>query len=92
LHDVPADRFGHTRAMNLPSLTVSIAEMIAVLEGFSYPGPRGRISWQKDEQLQTLVDSWPRYLVSEEASRLGIQGDASFMDILRAYAEDCPAP
>jgi nucleoside-diphosphate-sugar epimerase len=91
LHDVPADRFGHTRAINLPSLTVSIAEMIAVLEGFGYPGRRGRIDWEKDEQLQTLVGSWPRYLVSEEASRLGIHGDASFTDILRVYVEDCLA-
>lgn len=92
LHDVPADRFGHTRAMNLPSLTVSVADMIAALEGFDYPGTRGRIDWEKDHQIQAIVDSWPRYFVSEEASRLGIAADASFTDILRAYVEDYPVP
>jgi nucleoside-diphosphate-sugar epimerase len=88
LHDVPADRFGHTRAMNLPSLTVSVTDMIASLEGFDHPGPRGRILWERDEQVQGIVDSWPRYFISEEASRLGLQADASFTDILRAYVED----
>jgi nucleoside-diphosphate-sugar epimerase len=91
LHDVPADRFGHTRAMNLPSLTVSIADMVAALDSFEHPGPRGRIAWEKDHQLQAIVDSWPRHFVSEEASRLGIAADASFTDILRAYVEDYPA-
>lgn len=90
LHDVPADRFGHTRAMNLPALTVSVSDMIAALEGFDHPGVRGRVGWERDEQIQAIVDSWPRYFVSEEASRLGIQADASFTDILRAYVEDYP--
>jgi nucleoside-diphosphate-sugar epimerase len=88
LHEVPADRFGHTRAMNLPSLTVSVAEMVDAVEGFDYPGPRGKVSWKRDDQIQAIVDGWPNSFVSDEASRLGIRSDASFTDILRAYVED----
>ena len=88
LHEVPADRFGHTRAMNLPSLTVSVAEMVDALEGFDYPGPRGKVSWERNDQLQAIVDGWPNCFVSDEASRLGIRSDASFAEILRAYVED----
>jgi nucleoside-diphosphate-sugar epimerase len=88
LHEVPADRFGHTRAMNLPSLTVTVAEMIEALDGFDYPGPRGKVSWERNDQLQAIVDGWPNCFVSEEASRLGIRSDASFTEILRAYVED----
>ena len=88
LHEVPADRFGHTRAMNLPSLTVSVAEMVDALEGFDYPGPRGKITWRPDDQLQAVVDGWPNSVVSDEASRFGIKSDASFTEILRAYVED----
>ena len=88
LHEVPADRFGHTRAMNLPSLTVTVAEMVAALESFEYPGSRGKISWERNEQLQAIVDGWPNCLVSDEASRLGIRSDGSFTEILRAYVED----
>ena len=88
LHEVPADRFGHTRAMNLPSLTVTVAEMIEALDGFDYPGPRGKVRWERNDQLQAIVDGWPNCVVSEEASRLGIRSDASFTEILRAYVED----
>jgi D-erythronate 2-dehydrogenase len=88
LHEVPADRFGHTRAMNLPSLTVTVAEMTEALDGFDYPGPRGKVSWERNDQLQAIVDGWPNCFVSEEASRLGIRSDASFTEILRAYVED----
>jgi nucleoside-diphosphate-sugar epimerase len=88
LHDVPARLLGHTRAMNLPSLTVSIAEMVAALDAFDHPGPRGKVSWAKDDRLQAIVDGWPRVFVSEQATRLGIGAEKSFSDILRAYVED----
>lgn len=90
LHEVPADRFGHTRAMNLPSLTATAAEMVEAVQSFDYPGPRGKVRWERDDQLQAIVDSWPNFVVSEEASRLGIRSDASFTEILRAYVEDEP--
>ena len=88
LHEVPADRFGHTRAMNLPSLTVSVAEMVEALDSFEFPGRRGNIGWERNDQLQAIVDGWPNAFVSDEASRLGIKADASFAEILRAYVED----
>jgi D-erythronate 2-dehydrogenase len=88
LHEVPADRFGHTRAMNLPSLTVTAAEMVEAVQGFDHPGPRGNVWWVRDDQLQAIVDGWPNFVVSDEASRLGIRSDVSFTDILRAYVED----
>jgi hypothetical protein len=88
LHEVPADRFGHTRAMNLPSLTVTAREMVEAVQGFDYPGPRGKVSWERDDQLQAIVDGWPNFVVSEEASRLGIRSDASLTEILRAYVDD----
>jgi D-erythronate 2-dehydrogenase len=91
LHEIPADRFGHTRAMNLPSLTVSVAEMVEAMQQIETSAPRGSIGWQRDEELQAIVDGWPRYFLSEEANRLGIRGDANFAEIIRAYMEDVPA-
>ena len=88
LHEVPTDRFGHTRAMNLPSLTVTAAEMVEAVNSLDFPGARGRICWERDDQLQAVVDGWPSFLVSDEASRLGIRSDANLMDILRAHVED----
>jgi nucleoside-diphosphate-sugar epimerase len=88
LHDVPADRFGHTRAMNLPALSITVMEMVAALEALDFPGVLGTITWEKDDQLQAIVDGWPRYFVSDEASRLAIQADGSFTEILRDFVDD----
>jgi nucleoside-diphosphate-sugar epimerase len=88
LHQVPPDRFGHTRAMNMPALTVSLQEMADTVTAFDYPGRRGRIFWEKDDTIQAVVDSWPRSILAEEANRLGLAADASVAEILRSFIED----
>jgi len=88
MHDLPAASFGHTRAMNLPSLTVSIGEMVDALQRFGQTRRLGRVSWEPDAKLQTVVDGWPGQFVSERASRNGICADADFDEIIRAFVED----
>lgn len=88
LHDLPAASFGHTRAMNLPSLTVSIGEMVAALQRFGQSRRLGRVTWEPDARLQAVVDGWPGQFVSERASRNGICADADFDEIIRAFVED----
>ena len=88
MHDLPAASFGHTRAMNLPSLTVSIGEMVDALQRFGQTRRLGRVSWEPDAKLQAVVDGWPGQFVSERASRNGICADADFDEIIRAFVED----
>jgi len=88
VHDLPAAAFGHTRAMNLPSLTVSIGEMVEALLRFGQARRLGRVTWEADARLQTIVDGWPSYFVSERASRNGICADVDFDEIIRAFIED----
>ncbi len=88
LHEIPADRFGHTRAMNMPALTVPLSELAATVESLDHAGPRGRISWEVNDDIQSIVDSWPSIIVAEEARRLGLTPDRSAADILRGFAED----
>jgi len=84
LHDAPTSAIGHTRAMNLPSLTVTVAEIVGALERLEHPGPRGQVIWQKDERIQSIVESWPRVFVSDTAARLGIEAEDSFAGIIEA--------
>jgi hypothetical protein len=62
--------------------------MAQAVGSFDYPGPRGQITFGGNEELQSIVDGWPRRFVSEEAGRLGIKADGSFADIIRSYVED----
>ncbi len=81
--EIPSSAFGATRAMNLPSLTVTPADLAAAL------GEAGsRIAWQRDDAMQRIVDGWPRAFTSETALRLGIAGDVSIDAIVNDYKEN----
>jgi len=84
LHALPAHRFGPTRVMNLPSLTVTPAEIAAAVQRRD---AAGRIVWQPDAQMQSIVDGWPRAFTSERALSLGLQADRHVDDIVTAYLE-----
>ena len=88
VHDLPATSFGHTRAMNLPSLTVSVAQMVEALERLGRTRRVGTISYEPDASLQAVVDGWPSRFVSERASRSGIRADEDIDEIIRGFIED----
>lgn len=88
LHELPGQALGHTRAMNLPSLSVRVDEMVAALEPHARGRRLGRIIWQPDARLQAVVDGWPHRFVSQQASRLGIGADASFGEIVDIFLEE----
>lgn len=88
LHEIPADRFGHTRAMNMPALTVPLSELADTVEGFDDEGRRGKVIWEKDDGIQSIVNGWPSIILADEALRLGLTPDASATEILRSFVED----
>lgn len=85
---LPADVFGATRAMNLPSLTVTPAAIEAAVVRAHTGGRLGATAWQPDEQMQGIVQAWPREFTSRRALERGIVGDASIDAIVAAYVED----
>ncbi|MBV7484562.1 NAD-dependent epimerase/dehydratase family protein [Bordetella sp. BOR01] len=92
LHDTPAGRLPHARAMNLPALTVSIAEMAASVLRRGGRRAVGAIRYEADAALQRIVDSWPAVFVSNQASTLGLHADADFDAIIDQYLADAASP
>ena len=84
LQALPATAFGASRAMNLPSLTVTPG---ALASAVARRGAIGDISWQPDATLQGIVDGWPRAFTSDRALRLGLHADAHIDEIIDAYLE-----
>jgi nucleoside-diphosphate-sugar epimerase len=86
LHDLPASSLPSGRAMNLPALTVSIAEMVRALERQRRPGRAiGSVTFSPDPILQPIVDGWPKRFVSADASRLGLGPDPDLDEIYAGY-------
>jgi nucleoside-diphosphate-sugar epimerase len=85
---LPAATFGASRAMNLPSLTVTPAEIDAAVDRAAGPERRGRILWQPDERLQRIADGWPREFTSRRALAAGIAGDPDVDAVVAAYLRE----
>ncbi len=88
MHQIPSDRFGHTRALNMPALTVILSELADSVAGVNYPGSRGKIQWEPEERLQDIVDCWPSAIQADEAQRHGLRADTNVSEILMNFVED----
>ncbi len=86
---VPAEVFGASRAMNLPSLSVQVNELVQMVQTIpawrGWRRPVGQVWWQEDAALQAIVGAWPRRFDSELARRLGIVGDRSLPHLINRY-------
>jgi nucleoside-diphosphate-sugar epimerase len=87
LHDVLPTALPADRALNFPSLSVSIAQIVAAVSATGGAGA-GRIRIAPDPTLQAIVDGWPRRLISPAASALGLQADASVADVIADHLGD----
>ncbi|MBX2806090.1 MAG: NAD-dependent epimerase/dehydratase family protein [Hyphomicrobiales bacterium] len=88
MHQVPSDRFGHTRALNMPALTIVMSELADAVAQVNYPGIRGTVMWAPEEGLQDIVDCWPSAIQADEAQRHGLRAENNASEILANFIED----
>jgi nucleoside-diphosphate-sugar epimerase len=88
MHELDAAALQGDRRLLLPGLRVSMAEAVAALERVAGDRPRGQITFEIDDQIQAIADSWPKQTRSVRAQALGFEPDASIDDVIRAYIED----
>ena len=95
VHDVPKERFGHDRALNLHCQSARIGEIVDAVQSIGarrpWPRPVGRVHYQPDPALQRIVDQWPQRFESERARALGLCGD-SVTAIIDHYIADYLEP
>lgn len=85
LHALSDAAFPGTRAINLPALTITPAQMVAAARAVA--GEIGEVKYQPDARAQEVVDSWPQYFVSQAAQQAGLALDESFEAIVQAYMQ-----
>jgi D-erythronate 2-dehydrogenase len=79
---------GNRPIINLPGLSVSVNEMVDALREVAGDEAVARIDWQRDERIEQIVGSWPGAWNTDRARALGLAGDRSFVDIVRAYRSE----
>lgn len=87
LHDLPASELPQSRAMNLPSLSVTIADMVTAVSRRMEGDAGDHFQISPDPNLQGIVDSWPRHLRSAVASALGLGADDDFEGVIQDHLD-----
>lgn len=87
-HEVGADRFTHTRSVNVPGLEVGTAEAVAALRRIAGDAVAERVKWQLDPAIDRIVSTWPARFAPVLGPALGMQADPDFDSIVRAYIAD----
>jgi nucleoside-diphosphate-sugar epimerase len=88
VHALPAERFGWSRSLVLPGISVTVADMVDALRRAGGEAAVGRIRWEPDPVIQRIVDGWPRAIDAKRARGFGIEGDSSIDEIVRGFVED----
>ena len=84
-HELEGAALGFNRALSLPGLSVTVAEMIAALRAVSGDEVAARVHFRRDEKIDRLVSSWPGALDTTRARTLGFVADSDFAELIRAH-------
>ena len=76
------EAWGGRSAVNLPALTITVADMVAALERVAGPAASGLIDWVPDPVVARIVASWPARFRGERAVRLGLAPDPDFGSVI----------
>jgi nucleoside-diphosphate-sugar epimerase len=88
LQELPAEALGVRRAVNLPGVSVSVAQMIDALRAVAGPDAANRVRFEHNPSIERIVGSWPAVWDTSRATSLGLRGDSDFEAIVRAYIDD----
>ena len=91
-HELPTQALGQRRAVNLPGLSISVAEMAQALSRVAGTEVAARIEWQPDEQVERIVATWPPAWDTTRALALGFTPDTDFDAVIRAHQREMAGP
>ena len=86
-YEAPASSLPPSHAVNVPGISVTVAEMVDALRRVAGVAVADRVVFRHDETIDRIVRTWPRDFDAKVGRALGMRGDASFEAIVRQYVE-----
>jgi nucleoside-diphosphate-sugar epimerase len=87
-HDLPSSAWGVNRVLNLPGITVSVAEGVAALRRIAGEAVAARVRFKPDERINRIVQGWPARFRTPRAAALGFTADPDIDTVIRDYIAD----
>jgi nucleoside-diphosphate-sugar epimerase len=92
LHELPGKRLGPDRAVSLPSIPVTVGEVIDALPRVAakhnLSHALGKITVDADPAIEAIVATWPQATEHQRALDLGLPLESSIDEIIAYYIED----
>jgi nucleoside-diphosphate-sugar epimerase len=85
------EEWGGRTGVSQPALTVTVADMVAALEGVAGREASSLIGWEPDPAVARIVSGWPGRLESDRAARLGLVPDPDFGSVLAMHIAESGA-
>ena len=84
---LPTAAIDGRRALNLPGLCVTAADMLDSLERLGGPAARGRVTCTHERRIMDIVCSWPGAFDVRRPLSLGFVADVDFDAMVRQYMD-----
>jgi nucleoside-diphosphate-sugar epimerase len=88
----PEDVWAGRTPVNLPALTVTVADMVAALEEAAGTEAAALIDWVPDPPIARIVAGWPARFRSDRAARLGLTPDQDFAAVIARHLAETRSP
>jgi nucleoside-diphosphate-sugar epimerase len=86
--EIPPEKLGSRRNLNMPGVSATVGEQIESLRRVAGEKAVRLIREQPDPLIQRIVEGWPRDFDARRALALGFRADASFDEIIRIHVAD----
>jgi nucleoside-diphosphate-sugar epimerase len=83
--------WGGRSPVNLPALTVTVADMVGALGRAGGKPATDLIDWTPDPAIARIVTSWPSAVRADRAARLGLAADADFDAVVAQHIAETAA-
>ena len=87
-YELPSAAFGELRAVSLPGIVVSVAEMVDSLRRLGGEAAAARVRYVKDERIGAIVKTWAARLDTPRAIGMGFTADKTMDEIVAQYIRD----
>ncbi len=92
LAELPGESLGAMRAVALPGLGVTVAQMLDTLERVGGPGARALVEFRPDPGIAAIVTGWPGQWDDRRGRALGLPADDTLDTVVTHFAASLPHP
>lgn len=85
---LPAEALNAGRVINLPGLSITVAEMLAALSQVCGPRVAACVTLALDPAIEAIVNSWPGNFSADYAQALGFTADPDFESVIKAFIDE----